>query len=292
MQTTTFASHGLRCAADLYLPEASSSKPPIIMMAHGFAATRDMALPQFAERFVRAGYAVFLFDYRNFGGSEGTPRHWVDPDRHLQDWQAALDHVRQIDAVDTSRIVLWGSSFSGGHVIATAAKNPDVKAVISQVPHMDGLATLRAIPIPSVLKMTAAGLHDVLGNLIGHPGYSPVVAHPGELAAISSPEAYDGYLGLKPEGSDWENKVLSRVFLKVALYSPGRKAPKVQAPTLVVVGKQDSVTPPDAARKAAKKLPRGELVELDSNHFAPYQGEMFETNIAHQLEFLQRHVPV
>lgn len=286
-----FSSCGSSCVGDLFLPD-DQRNPPVIVMAHGFAATRDMALPGFAQRFVEAGYAVCLFDYRNFGDSDGEPRHWVDPKRHLQDWQAALDHIRTLDCIDPQRIVLWGSSFSGGHVIPIAANNPDVKAVISQVPHMDGLATLKAIPLGSVLKMTVAGLRDLIGNIFGHPDYSPVVGHPGELAAMSSPEAYDGYLGLMPEGSNWENRVLSRVFLKIALYSPGRHARKVQAPTLVVVGQRDSVTPPDAARKVARQLPNGELVELNSNHFEPYQGDMFETNIRHQLDFLQRYVPV
>ena len=194
-QASDFTSAGTRCAGELLTPE-NATTPPVIIMAHGFAATREMALPRFAERFLAAGYAVYLFDYRTFGGSDGEPRHWVDPARHLQDWLAALNHVRQLKAVDSQRIILWGSSFSGGHVLVTAAKNPDVKAVISQVPHVDGLATLRAVPLSSVLRMSVAGLRDLLGGLLGHPLYSPVVGHPGELAAMSSPEAYDGYMSI------------------------------------------------------------------------------------------------
>ncbi len=289
-QRTDFSSHGLHCAADLLQPDAAKN-PPLIIMAHGFAATRDMALPRFAEQFVQAGYAVMLFDYRNFGDSEGTPRHWVDPQRHLEDWESALTHAKNLSGVNTQRIVLWGSSFSGGHVLATAAKHPELAAVISQVPHVDGLATLAANPVSQLLKLTAAGLRDAAGGVFGRPFYSPVVAHPGEVAAMTSPEAYDGYLGLLPEGSDWENKVLARVFLKISLYSPGRQARKVKAPTLVVVGKHDTVTPPEPARAVAGALPRGELLELDSNHFQPYTDPMFEQNIAAQLDFLRRHVP-
>ncbi len=290
-QRTDFSSHGLHCAADLLQPDAAEN-PPLIIMAHGFAATRDMALPRFAEQFVQGGYAVMLFDYRNFGDSEGTPRHWVDPQRHLEDWESALTHAQGLSGVDTQRIVLWGSSFSGGHVLATAAKHPELAAVISQVPHVDGLATLAANPVSQLLKLTAAGLRDAAGSVFGQPFYSPVVAHPGELAAMTTAEAYDGYLGLLPEGSDWENKVLARVFLKISLYSPGRQARKVKAPTLVVVGKHDTVTPPNAARAVARALPRGELKELDSNHFQPYTDPMFQQNIAAQLDFLRRHVPV
>ncbi len=290
-QRRDFSSKGLNCAADLLRPD-NVAQPPLIIMAHGFAATRDAALPRFAEQFVAAGYAVMLFDYRNFGDSEGMPRHWVDPARHLQDWEAALRHAQTFDNVDGRRIVLWGSSFSGGHVLAMAAKHPEIGAVISQVPHVDGLATLAANSLSQVLKLTAAGLRDAIGSLLGHPHYSPVVGHPGEVAAMTSAEAYDGYLGLLPEGSDWENKVLARVFLKISLYSPGRQARKISAPTLIVVGKHDTVTPPDAARAVARALPRGEIQELDANHFQPYNDPVFQKNIELQLDFLRRHVPV
>ena len=69
-------------------------RPPIVVAAHGIAGQKDMGLEPFAETFASKGLAVLLFDYRNFGGSEGEPRNWVSPKRHLQDWDAALDYVR------------------------------------------------------------------------------------------------------------------------------------------------------------------------------------------------------
>ena len=69
-------------------------RPPIIVGAHGIAGQKDMGLEPFAEFFAAKGMAALLFDYRNFGGSEGEPRNWVSPSRHLQDWAAALDYIR------------------------------------------------------------------------------------------------------------------------------------------------------------------------------------------------------
>jgi alpha/beta superfamily hydrolase len=99
-------------------------------------AQKDMGLHQYACAFVTGGLAVLVFDYRTFGGSEGEPRQWVSPARHCEDWQSAVDFVRQqlSDQVDVSRMCLWGTSFAGGHVLATAANNPaHVVAVVSQV---------------------------------------------------------------------------------------------------------------------------------------------------------------
>jgi dienelactone hydrolase len=54
----------------------------------------------------------------------------------LQDWQSAYDYVTgQLgDAVDTSKVLLWGTSFGGGHALTTAAKlRENITAVVAQV---------------------------------------------------------------------------------------------------------------------------------------------------------------
>lgn len=98
-------------------------------------AQKDMGLHQYACAFVSEGLAVLVFDYRTFGGSDGQPRQWVSPSRHVEDWQAAVQYVNQQlkGQVDVSRLGLWGSSFAGGHVLATAVGKPNVLAVVSQV---------------------------------------------------------------------------------------------------------------------------------------------------------------
>lgn len=98
-------------------------------------AQKDMGLAGYAQAFAAGGLAAFLFDYRSFGGSDGNPRHWVSPSRHVEDWRAAVAyvHTELTSTVDTSRICLWGTSFAGGHVLAIAQNTPGVTAIISQV---------------------------------------------------------------------------------------------------------------------------------------------------------------
>ncbi|ATJ83663.1 alpha/beta hydrolase [Halomonas beimenensis] len=287
---SSFISQGTRCAGTLMLPE-TGTKPPVIVMAHGFGAIRAAGLMSFADRFVAAGYAVFTFDYRSFGDSAGEPRQWVSPRRHLQDWRAAVRHVRALPEVDVARLVLWGTSLSGGHVIQAAAGDAGIAAIIAQVPHVSAPASLRRVPLGNILRLGAAGLADLVGGWWGRPVYRPIVGRPGEVAAITTPEAWDGYLGLVPEGAPWENKTRARAFLAFPFYSPIRHAHRVFAPALVIAGRRDAVTPAGAARKAADRLPRGRFEALDCHHFAPYVGETFERNVRLQLDFLREVVP-
>jgi pimeloyl-ACP methyl ester carboxylesterase len=290
IDSTHFISAGLRCGADLYLPDGVRA-PPVILMAHGFAGERSARLPAFAERFCQRGYAVFLFDYRTFGDSEGSPSQLVSPGHHLQDWRAAIDHVRSLSSVDADRLVLWGTSFSGGHVVQTASEDHGVTAIIAQVPFTSGLALLRQYSPGDALHMTVAGVRDLLGSLLGaKPYHYPVVGRPGEHAMMNTPESYDGYLGLFEPDTGWENRVPARIALQIPFYSPARAAARVQCPALVIAGLNDSLIPVESVRAMAGRMPRGTCVELPCNHFEPYSGEAFEQNIALQLEFLDKNV--
>lgn len=290
IQTAIFSSQGVRCAADLHLPDGAAS-PPVVVMAHGFACERRARLPAFAERFCRSGYAVFLFDYRGFGDSDGTPVQLVSPRGHLQDWRAAIGHVRSLDSVDASRLVLWGTSFSGGHVVRLGSEDHDISAIIAQVPFTSGFSLRGQARARDALHLTVAGVRDLLGSLLGgEPHCYPVVGRPGEHAIMNTPECYDGYLGLFEPDSQWQNRVPARIALQIPFYNPARSAARVQCPALVIAGLNDSLIPVASVRAMAERMPRGEYVELPCNHFEPYSGDAFEQNIALQLDFLQRHL--
>src|ERR1035441_8186503 len=109
-------------------------------MAHGWTGVREQRLDAYAERFAAAGLAALVFDYRHFGASGGEPRQLLDIGRQLADWRAAIAYVRGLEGIDPERIALWGSSFSGGHVIELAARDHRIAAVVAQMPFVDGAA--------------------------------------------------------------------------------------------------------------------------------------------------------
>ncbi len=115
-----FTSGTDRCHAWIYMPPAADTgRPPMIVMAHGLGAVKALRLGAFAERFRAAGYACLVFDYRHFGDSDGEPRELLSISRQRQDWRAAVAFARSLPDIDRDRIVLWGTSFGGGHAIVT-----------------------------------------------------------------------------------------------------------------------------------------------------------------------------
>jgi pimeloyl-ACP methyl ester carboxylesterase len=252
-----------------------------------------MRLEAFAERFRAAGYACLVFDYRHFGASGGSPRQLIDIGRQLEDWAAAIGYVRDLPVIDCTRVILWGTSFSGGHVLATAARDLRVQAVISQNPFTDGVASVRAIPISTTLRLTARALRDAIGSWFGRPPVMvPLAGRPGDTALMTAPDVWDGYTRLRPPGQPGRNFVAARIGLAIGLYRPGRLVRHIGCPVLFGICLPDSVAPARAALRHARRALLGEVRTYACGHFDIYVGEAFERAIADQIAFLNAHIPV
>jgi dienelactone hydrolase len=156
---TSIISEGTRMAAELFWLKSDAGKRlPTIVMCHGWGGVAA-SLRRDAVAFARAGYFAVTFDYRGWGESDSRiiltrpapaerpnrrftaevqeVREVVDPLDMTTDLLNALHWVQAEPQCDTGRIGLWGSSFSGGHVVYAAARDHRVKALVSQVPALD-----------------------------------------------------------------------------------------------------------------------------------------------------------
>ena len=264
-----FESCGTRCAAWLFLPDAGSSeeRAPIVVMAHGFGGQREMRLPAFAERFASRGLAALVFDYRCFGDSDGEPRNLIDPRRHLADWYAAIEHARSLPRVDGVRLALWGTSFSGGHVLAVGSKTRGISAIVSQVPFVG--FDPRSVSMP--LRQTARAVFSAFRDL--------------------ARAALEAFQTLVPPDSSWQNRAPARILFQMNRYRPLRDAAQIEAPVLLIAAEEDSLIPIQAVEAASKQLSSCEYVPLaGTGHFEPYAGDVFERVVELEAEFLCKHL--
>jgi fermentation-respiration switch protein FrsA (DUF1100 family) len=262
-------------------------------MAHGFGGTKDSGLLPFAEALAEAGLDVLLFDYRGFGESSGEPRQLAQPSRHREDYAAAIEFARGLDGVDPERIALWGTSWSGGHVVYVAAEDPRIAAIVCQTPDLDGIRALEQVRryagLRNQLRLAVVGLKDGIGSLLGRdPLMVAVVGRPGELAAMSSEESEPGMLAIA--GPTWRNEVTARGASAELLNRAITRIDQVRCPILVQIADRDSIAPAAASRAAAWRAKgRVEVREYPCAHFDIYL-EWRERAVADQLHFLRRHL--
>jgi dienelactone hydrolase len=287
-----FPSGGDLCAGWLYLPEGVES-PPVVILGHGFGATREMGLDAFAERFAAAGMAALAFTYRHFGDSGGEPRQVLSIKRQLADWDAAIEYVKNRGDMDGGRVAVWGSSFGGGHAITVASRHPELRAAVAQCPFTDGQASARALGPVGTMRLLPVVGRDYAARIAGRePVRIAVAGTPGTRAVMNAPDALPGYLALVPEGKQFVNEVAARIATQATFYRPGRAAKDVQLPILFCVCDHDSVTPPAQTLAYARTAPKGEIKSYAFGHFDIYLGEPFEEVVVDQIEFLTRHLGV
>ena len=69
-----FNAGGVTLRGWLYKPDRGPRPFPLVVMAHGFSALKEMGLDAYAEVFSAAGLAALVYDNRNLGASDGEPR--------------------------------------------------------------------------------------------------------------------------------------------------------------------------------------------------------------------------
>lgn len=242
-----------------------------------------------AEAFAARGWVAMTFDYRSFGLSEGKPRQVVSVPRQLDDIRAAIGHLRSLPEVDPDRVALWGSSLGGGHVITIAAEDPQIAAVVAQVP-FNGFpkqSAREAQDRKAAYALLWAALRDRVRGWMGRaPLYVKVVGRAGELAVMTSADA-NRTIEVLTSGT-WRNEVAPRGLLDMMTYRPGRRAHRVQVPLLVCIGEYDRETQGAMTEPLARDAPRGELRSYPFAHFDIYRPEIRKLVIADQVEFLER----
>ena len=131
---------------------AVDQKLPCLIMSSGFTATIEIELKTFAEKLIaRAPISCLVYDHRGFGYSdakEGQPRQEVIPSQQISDMSDAITYAQSRLDVNADRIGLWGTSYSGGHVLHVGAFDRRAKIILSQVPCTDGWANMHRLVGP------------------------------------------------------------------------------------------------------------------------------------------------
>jgi fermentation-respiration switch protein FrsA (DUF1100 family) len=247
-----------------------------------------MFLDAYAKTFVAAGLGVVVYDNRNFGDSDGTPRQEVDPWGQIRDYRHAITYARSLPEVDGSRIGIWGTSYTGGHVLVVGAIDKRVKCVVSQVPVVSGYRNAhRAIAedrIPDVLVRFAA---DRQARFAGEaPQMVPVASlDPTELCAFPGHNAFESFQG----APRWKNEVTLRSIEMFWEHETSGYVDKIgPTPLLMIVEDHDTLAAADQTLDIYNRaLEPKKLVSFSGGHFDAYVRDQQATAAAARDWYLQ-----
>jgi len=285
-----FPCSGVKCSGILYLPRGEGPHPAVIM-ANGFGVVKEVHVEDYAPYWASRGFAVLAFDFRRLGESEGEPRQAIYPEDQVSDYRCAVSYMRSRPDIDGDRLCLWGTSFSGGHILTLLAfPPPGVVCGVAQVPNVFTYVTASRYfgGVEPPLKLAESGRGaccrgDYESAII------PIVSRDGP-SVITSREAVDYYLEYVAKYPTFRNYVTLDSIDRVIAYNPGFYAELVSRPILFVIAEKDQTTPPDVALEVASRVRVDKrVVRYLVGHFDIYKYPLVREIARLELEWFRLH---
>ncbi|MBW3542146.1 MAG: alpha/beta hydrolase [Planctomycetes bacterium] len=232
------------------------SGPPLLFV-HGFPLTHDMWQGQLDE--FAGDYRVLAPDLRGFGVSDPVPAEPLTMEQHADDLAALLD------AVDvTEPVILCGLSMGGYIGWQFALRHGKRLRALIQCD------TRAAADAPD----TRAGRMKLAETVLNNGAEAAATPMLPKLFAAATRDR-------SPEVIDRIRETIvgtRRETIAAALYGMAQRPdvtprlPEIAAPTLLLAGEDDLLTPAKEMRAIAERLPHATFVEIaDAGHMAPVE---------------------
>lgn len=233
--------------------------PPVVLV-HGFASslyTWKDVLPILVET-----HDVVALDLPGFGGSERPP------DLSVEEFPAAV--LGLMDVLGFEEAALVGHSMGGGVVVVVAARWPER---VSALVLVDSAGfNLEPEDQPGIMRLLTSPLGGLLGKLPGQrlgveATLSQVFHDDGMLTEERVAEYLDGMT--RPGSLDALRSLGRSLVGKHTLVQDA--LPEIQAPTLVVWGREDGWVPVGDADRFVAAIPNARKAILDSCGHMPQE---------------------
>lgn len=206
---------GQKIFSILHLP-THVQNPACVMICHGLGGHktgRYRIYVELAEALVQQGLAVFRFDFRGSGDSEGSFGE-MTLTGEVSDAMVALKYLQTEQRIDKNRIGLFGRSLGGAIAVIVSAKFGNTKSLALWAPMFNGqdwLHLWERIQSGSVTKEESEEFRRINGQVAGLNFYSemfsmridhelrelrdvPLLLMHGEQDEVISPHHSDSYL--------------------------------------------------------------------------------------------------
>jgi dipeptidyl aminopeptidase/acylaminoacyl peptidase len=290
-RVVSIMSEGVRLHGEVYArKDLAGHKLPTVIMAHGWGGTAAGFRPD-SIALAHAGYLVLVFDYRGWGESDsrviltsaepaGTDntkftaevqaiRGYIDPFEQVEDWFNVIDWAMAEPMVDPTRVGLRGSSYSGGHVVYVAGRDPRIKAIVSQV-----------------------------GGIADRPDFATLAGNAGYVTYVDGAHAVGTKLARgeagypEPKAKAIGNLIGTPVGDKLLRWWPNDEASHVTAPALFILAGNEELVDNKTNGQLAYKRARGPkklVIVPDIKHYGIY-GAAREQAIKLAIEWFDKYL--
>ncbi|GLI80558.1 hypothetical protein PoHVEF18_008913 [Penicillium ochrochloron] len=264
----------------------AAKRGPAIILSAGFNMPKDVVVPDIAEWYQKRGFTALIFDTFGIGASDGEPRHESDMQRRIDDFIDSVTWLSQQPLVDPKKIAVWGLCFDGNIMLATAAHDRRIAAVVAVAPMID--VTGDPERREAIFEL---GLEDRAAQLAGEePMYLPLVDEDGNTPLGQFLGNF--FTTMDSMKMPIENRVTVHTYMRCLTWNILHLLPKISpTPVIMVTPELDQVFPAERQKEAFDMLrePKEHHLIVGKNHFDWMFGDMDAVFDKH-LNFLKKHM--
>jgi len=280
-QDIEFTSNGVTLRGWLFIPDSDGPHAAVVVTHSGLTGVKEGFLHHdFPGVIAGGGLMVLVYDHPTLGASDGTPRGDLDPIMQQRAYRDAITFLLARPDVDPARIGIWGTSYSGGHVLEVAASDTRIKAAVAQVPTISGRRNTANRNSPEeLIEQRREWAADRLNVFRG-----------GEPQRMQPLPDVNMFSSLPPECSEnWRNEVTIRTMEMYAEYEPAANIDQISPTALcMIICDQDAMTSTEDEMVAFEraKEPKS-LVVLPGGHHVVYFEEFDRASTAARDWFIE-----
>ena len=188
----------------------------------------------------------------------------------LDGYRDAVSWLRRQDGVDAERIGIWGTSRSGGLVVALSTENLPIRCAFAQVPGFGRPPLeLSAATVALITNALGAGRHDTI---------IPATSETADGVGIMYPDDAHQWMTRvsRERAPNWRNEV--RIGALAEKFFPVDAMGSVKVPLRLLVAPADKLTPPQAGMEAAAGNPLIDVIQILGGHFDAYESGFAESS--------------
>ena len=257
-----FTSNNQTLVGNLYLPDdyQKGTKLPGTVITGAWTTVKEQMPANYAEAMADRGYAALVFDFRNWGESEGDNRSFENPANKTEDIVAAASYLATRQEVDANKIAGLGICASSGYMAGAAAQSEDIKSVALVAPWLHDKELVNEIyggeeSVQNLIQTSREA--EAKYQASGEISTVPAASNTNENAVMYQAEYYtDPERGAIPE---YENEFNLASWEGWLTYDAIAIADNLEDPVLIVHSEEAAI--PQGAKEFYSRLP-GEKEQL------------------------------
>jgi fermentation-respiration switch protein FrsA (DUF1100 family) len=211
-------------------------------------------------------------DFRFLGESTGEPRQTVSPFHQRRDLHNALTWLSEHADIDRDRLGIWGTSYSGGHVLQVAAFDRRVKAVVSQVPATDLFRQIQQAPAAHRARLEELIAADRVARFHGLRARTMKLAAPDGEPSLFGKHSLSWIARNASEHATFRNEVTIASLEEFVQFDPVDYIEAISpTPLLFITASQDRLVSPELIQQAFDRAgPPKKLLTVEGSHYDVY----------------------